>query len=79
MNILNIKEFELRKNVNSMTLATEKCPSPAKSLPEKIWQREYWDCFIRDEKHYHSALKYIWDNPFKAGLVNSGEHWPHLV
>lgn len=49
------------------------------SAPAKIWQREYWDRFIRDEKHFNSALKYIWENPIKAGLVKPEEHWPYLI
>lgn len=33
-----------------------------------FWQSEYWDRFIRDEKHFDSALEYILSNPVKAGL-----------
>lgn len=38
------------------------------SEANSIWQREYWDRFIRDEKHYHAAIAYILDNPVSAGL-----------
>ncbi len=41
-----------------------------------VWQREVWDRFIRDEKHYHAAIAYIHDNPKKAGLVENAEDWP---
>lgn len=41
-----------------------------------IWQIEYWDRFIRDEKHYCQAINYIHDNPVKAGLCNNPEAWP---
>jgi putative transposase len=40
-----------------------------------IWQREYWDRFIRDEKHFNNAIEYIHDNPVKAGLVKSPKDW----
>ena len=43
---------------------------------EPFWQREYWDRFIRDEKHFKSAVAYILDNPLKAGLCESRENWP---
>ena len=43
---------------------------------EKIWQVEYWDRFIRDEKHFTQAVNYIIDNPVKAGLCTSPEQWP---
>lgn len=40
------------------------------------WQREYWDRFIRDEKHYHQAIDYILQNPVNAGLCHTAEKWP---
>ena len=41
-----------------------------------IWQQEYWDRFIRDEKHFASSINYILDNPVKAGLVKESKDWP---
>ena len=40
-----------------------------------IWQREYWDRFIRDENHFEKAVEYIHKNPVKAGLTKSSEDW----
>jgi putative transposase len=40
-----------------------------------IWMREYWDRFIRDEKHFAAAVEYIHMNPVKAGLVEKAEDW----
>jgi len=34
----------------------------------KLWQEEYWDRLIRSEKHFHRCLRYIRENPVKAGL-----------
>ncbi len=33
-----------------------------------LWQAEYWDRLIRSEKHFHRCLRYIRENPVKAGL-----------
>jgi len=41
-----------------------------------LWQREYWDRFIRDEQHYQRAVAYVHENPVKAGLVSRAEDWP---
>ena len=41
-----------------------------------IWQQEYWDRFIRDERHFASSINYILDNPVKAGLVQESKDWP---
>ena len=40
-----------------------------------FWQREYWDRFIRDEKHFYSAIQYIHENPVKAGLCKVPRDW----
>ena len=50
--------------------------TPALPAQGAIWQEEYWDRFIRDEKHFNSALRYILENPLKAGLVDTVENWP---
>ena len=43
---------------------------------KRVWQREYWDRFIRDERHYVAVVNYIHDNPVRAGLVQRAEDWP---
>lgn len=45
-------------------------------FPNPLWQRDYWDRFIRDERHFQAAKRYIEDNPVKAGLVEFAEDWP---
>jgi REP element-mobilizing transposase RayT len=41
----------------------------------QVWDREYWDRFIRDARHFHAAREYIHNNPVKAGLVRCPEEW----
>jgi putative transposase len=43
--------------------------------PRVLWQREYWDRFIRDERHRQHAMAYIHANPVTAGLVAAGAEW----
>jgi len=40
-----------------------------------IWQREYWDRFIRDENHFNKSVEYIFNNPVKAGLCKAAQNW----
>jgi type I restriction enzyme R subunit/putative DNA methylase len=40
------------------------------------WLRDYWDRYIRDERHLASTVAYIHNNPVKAGLVRRAEDWP---
>jgi REP element-mobilizing transposase RayT len=44
--------------------------------PKPVWHREYWDRFIRDDRHYEQALEYVHLNPVKAGLCTKAEDWP---
>lgn len=43
------------------------------SYRERFWQAEYFDRFIRNEKHFYAAMNYIHQNPVKAGLCMSLE------
>jgi putative DNA methylase len=41
----------------------------------QLWQPDYFDRYIRDEKHFQAVVRYIHNNPVKAGLVDSAEAW----
>ncbi len=41
-----------------------------------LWQADYHDRYIRDERHFGAALAYIERNPVKAGLCTDAVDWP---
>ncbi|MEZ0390255.1 MAG: transposase [Verrucomicrobium sp.] len=41
-----------------------------------FWQKDYHDRFVRDEKHFASAINYIHQNPVKASLITDASHFP---
>jgi putative transposase len=41
-----------------------------------VWHREYWDRYIRDERHLNRTIEYIHLNPVKAGLAATPASWP---
>lgn len=43
----------------------------------RFWQREYFDRFIRNERHYRNAVQYVESNPVRAGLAARPEGWPY--
>jgi putative transposase len=43
--------------------------------PTQVWFREYWDRFVRNERHMQNVVEYIHQNPVKAGLVSRAEDW----
>ena len=42
----------------------------------QFWAKEYFDRYIRDEDHFRRVVRYIENNPVKAGLVWSAADWP---
>lgn len=40
-----------------------------------FWMREYWDRYIRNETHFNRVVKYINNNPVKAGLCVKASDW----
>jgi REP element-mobilizing transposase RayT len=42
----------------------------------RFWYPDYFDRFIRDQNHFGAVVRYIHNNPVKAGLVDSPELWP---
>ncbi|MEI7643038.1 MAG: DUF1156 domain-containing protein [Chloroflexales bacterium] len=41
----------------------------------EFWQPEYFDRYIRDERHLADVVSYIHENPVKAGLASRAEDW----
>lgn len=52
-------------------------PGELKSGGSGVWQREYFDRYIRDDAHYTNTVAYIHENPVKAGLVRDAFEWPY--
>jgi type I restriction enzyme R subunit/putative DNA methylase len=51
------------------------CVDVSGSGMERFWMRDYWDRFIRNEKHFQQTIRYIHENPVKAGLCDIPEQW----
>ena len=42
-----------------------------------IWQRDYFDRFLRSKESYSKTWRYVWENPQRAGLVEDPTKWPY--
>ena len=40
-----------------------------------LWQREYFDRFMRDDADLGGTIRYVEANPVKAGFVDRAEDW----
>ncbi len=41
----------------------------------RVWEREYWDTYVRDAAHWARARRYVEENPAKAKLVLDPADW----
>jgi REP element-mobilizing transposase RayT len=41
----------------------------------KFWHHESYDHYVRDEEEFERIIKYILNNPVKAGLVKEWNQW----
>jgi len=42
----------------------------------RFWQKEYFDRYARNARHYANVVSYIENNPVKAWLCENPEDWP---
>jgi REP element-mobilizing transposase RayT len=40
-----------------------------------VWQRQFWDRFVRRKEEFSARLDYMRYNPVRRGLVKSPEEW----
>ena len=65
----------LAKVVHSWKSFTAKEINKALGRSGAVWQREYFDRYIRDDRHMQAVVEYIEENPVKAKLVDRAEKW----
>ncbi len=66
------KSFTARK-INIWTATHGRSPNIRAGSP--VWQRDYWDRYIRNTWHLVRVIEYIEQNPVKAGLVRNPQDW----
>lgn len=48
---------------------------PGATAKSSLWHPEYWDRYIRNEKHFNDVIDYIHMNPVKAGFCRKPADW----
>jgi putative transposase len=73
------KRWRLIKSGFSRALPkTERRSEVRKKAGERgIWQRHYWEHFIRDDLDYQRHVDYVHVNPLKHGRVKQVADWPY--
>ena len=49
------------------------------NLRAPVWQDGYHDHGLRDDEDYRSRVRYLLDNPVRAGLVGRTADYPYLI
>ena len=71
-----IKEAFTRAYVER-TGAPERSDVERERGERNVWQRRFWEHFIRDDRDFAAHRDYIHLNPVQHGLTSSPVSWPH--
>jgi REP element-mobilizing transposase RayT len=70
-----IEGFELEEIMHSVKSYTAHEANKILKRTGDFWQHESFDRYIRNAKHYTNVVRYIENNPVKAGLCKKADDW----
>ena len=73
--LVEMGQTPLSKLIQSWKTLTSKRANALLDRSGTLWQEDYRDRYIRDEAHFRKTVRYIENNPIKAGLVKCPEEW----
>jgi putative transposase len=59
----------------ALPVAPSRCSSKFAKRERGIWQRRFWEHWVRSSEDLASAVGYCWQNPVKHGLVTTPSDW----
>jgi len=71
-----ILPYSLARIMHSLKLYTAREANKILGRTGEFWQHESYDHVVRDEQEWQRIIKYVLNNPVKAGLVDTWENWP---
>jgi len=73
--LIEVWQVPLGKILQSWKSYTSKEVNKILGREGTFWEEDYFDRYIRDETHFGRVVRYIENNPVKAGLVKTKEEW----
>jgi REP element-mobilizing transposase RayT len=70
------KEHELSTSVRTWKTFSAKRINELLGRSGSLWAPDYFDRYIRDQRHFDTNKHYIEMNPVAAGLCDAPESWP---
>ncbi len=74
--LIEVWQTPLGKIVKDLKSYTAKEANKILGREGTFWEDDYFDRYIRGEEHYRRVVRYIENNPVKAGLVKLAAEWP---
>jgi len=74
--LIQVWQVPLSKLVDSCKTFTSREANKVIGRHGGLWQKGYWDTYVRNGEHELRARRYIENNPVKAGLVSFAKDWP---
>ena len=74
--LIEVTEHSLSDIVHSWKSFTAHRANKLLARTGRFWMPDYFDRFMRDDRHFAATVDYIRQNPVKAGLVDAPEKWP---
>ena len=70
------EEWELKQLMHSHKSYTAHESNKILERSGQFWMEDYFDRFIRNRENYRNTIRYIENNPVKAGLCAKPGDWP---
>ncbi len=74
--LFEVGEVPMAKQMQQWKGATARAANMILNTQDSFWQPDYWDTYMRDPEHEERTIRYIRNNPVKAGLVPEWKAWP---
>jgi len=76
VHVLLCPQVELPRVVRGIKVASAKEANRLLGRTGSFWGRDYSDRWVRDSAEEHRVVRYIENNPVKAGLCRDATAWP---
>jgi REP element-mobilizing transposase RayT len=71
------EEYELSDILHSLKSFTAHEANKMLRRTGQFWIEDYFDRYIRNQEHFERTVKYIENNPVRAGLCRKPGDWPY--
>jgi len=75
--LTRLKDHKIKTILHSLKSYTAHESNNILEREGQFWLDDYFDRYTRNEKHFYATVRYIENNPVKAGLCSKPSDWPY--